>query len=280
LHVKNVILYAGWVAGKSNQVAYSTVEPRSTAPGWQANNDLHYLMLTSDGYPGTDEVIIESNSGGVYGWWGTEFSFSSDGQLAYARPDSVGLVNIKDKKLEPLFDVIPYNSQQDWAWVPPLAWADNGKILYTVSHLEKTGLSNQETSPLFDLTALDISSNLSITLEPQVGMFAYPVLSPIQSDGHFWVGYLKATSSERSDTSHYTLNLMDRDGSNKHQVFPSEGAAGLTPQHIAWAPTADKDGLQWFAYLYNGNLYLMNTKDLQPVQVTGDGSFSRLDWQK
>ena len=41
LGVTNVIHFADWGAGLS-VVGYSTVEPRSTAPGWQANNDLSY----------------------------------------------------------------------------------------------------------------------------------------------------------------------------------------------------------------------------------------------
>ena len=39
LQAYNVIHFAEWIPG-TNSVAYSTVEPRSTSPGWQANNDL------------------------------------------------------------------------------------------------------------------------------------------------------------------------------------------------------------------------------------------------
>jgi hypothetical protein len=35
----NIVHFADWIPG-TNSIAYSTVEPRSTAPGWQANNDL------------------------------------------------------------------------------------------------------------------------------------------------------------------------------------------------------------------------------------------------
>ena len=37
--IANVIHFADWIPN-TNSIAYSTVEPRSTAPGWQANNDL------------------------------------------------------------------------------------------------------------------------------------------------------------------------------------------------------------------------------------------------
>ncbi|HNB55207.1 MAG TPA: G5 domain-containing protein, partial [Anaerolineales bacterium] len=38
LQVANVIHFADWVPTSTLRVAYSTVEPRDTAPGWQANN--------------------------------------------------------------------------------------------------------------------------------------------------------------------------------------------------------------------------------------------------
>ncbi|RMF40565.1 MAG: DUF348 domain-containing protein, partial [Anaerolineae bacterium] len=40
LQVSNIVHFADWVPGSTLRVAYSTVEPRSAAPGWQANNDL------------------------------------------------------------------------------------------------------------------------------------------------------------------------------------------------------------------------------------------------
>ena len=44
----------------------------------------------------SDEEIIGTNSGGIYGWWGTQFAWSPDGSsLAYSRPDEIGLVDIQ-----------------------------------------------------------------------------------------------------------------------------------------------------------------------------------------
>ncbi|HSQ40381.1 MAG TPA: G5 domain-containing protein [Anaerolineales bacterium] len=58
--IANVVHYAEWIPG-TNSIAYSTVEPRSTAPGWQANNDLHRYSITT----GAKARILDASSGGV-----------------------------------------------------------------------------------------------------------------------------------------------------------------------------------------------------------------------
>ena len=44
--ISNVVHFADWIPS-TNSIAYSTVEPRSTAPGWQANNDLHRYSIST-----------------------------------------------------------------------------------------------------------------------------------------------------------------------------------------------------------------------------------------
>jgi hypothetical protein len=80
LKVSNVVHFADWVPGAPNTIVYSTVEPRVTAPGWQANNDLQKLVFAATGTYVRKEEIIPANSGGIYGWWGTLFSWSRDGK--------------------------------------------------------------------------------------------------------------------------------------------------------------------------------------------------------
>ena len=87
---------------------YSTVEPRSTAPGWQVNNDLSRYSVTT----GEKSKILDASSGGVYGWWGMTFAFSADGRLAYARPDGIGTVDIDKKYLKPLLDILTEHPQR------------------------------------------------------------------------------------------------------------------------------------------------------------------------
>jgi len=90
LKIDNVIHFADWIPGNTLSVLASTVEPRDVAPGWQANNNLLKLTLGADGKVLRTEEVIESNSGGIYGWWGTNFQFSPDGKnLAFIRPDAL-----------------------------------------------------------------------------------------------------------------------------------------------------------------------------------------------
>jgi len=294
LKVYNVIHFADWVPGKGLTILYSTVEPRATAPGWQANNDLQKLTFATSGATVKQEVILEPNAGGIYGWWGTNYAISPDGSLlAYARPDGVGLVDLENKQYQPLTDIIPLQTGRDWAWVSGLGWAQNHSVLYFVTHVPKAGLESQEASPLFDLAAIPIYStgdNLEtpavttgplISLVPQAGMFAYPVPSPINSAGGYKVAYLQAIFPEQSDTRRYRLVVMDRDGSNHQTIFPPQDYQGLSVEksQMIWSPVPFNNGSLWMAVNYQGNLWLVDSDSGLAQQVTGDGLINRLDWR-
>lgn len=281
LRVDNIVNHAAWVPGAGTTITYSTVEPRSTAPGWQANNDLFIMSFNEQGVITRKDEIIKENSGGIYGWWGTSYSWSPDGALlAYARPDSIGLVNIKDGKLNNLMNIIPLQTRGDWAWVPPLAWTHDHSILYTVNHSPQNASENSETSPNFDLVALLMTDeHPMITLVPMSGLFAYPVLSPPLPGKRYVVAYLQAIFPEQSETSNYNLIIMDQDGSNKLQMFPRDGSQGLQPQWVAWGPNPADENSLWLSIVYQGNLWLINPATKLTQQITGDGSISRIDWK-
>ena len=282
LKVKNIINYAGWVPGSTMTIAYSTVEPRSVAPGWQANNDLHTISLNSNGVILKKTKVIEANSGGIYGWWGTYFAWSSDGeQLAFARPDCVGIVDFKKSELIPLIDLIPLQTRSDWAWVPGLGWSPDHSVLYTVSHLPLSGLTTDEVSPIFDLTSFVFEEEIIINIISQSGMFAYPVPSPYTQDNRFYIAYLQAIFPEQSESSRYRLMIMDRDGSNRNSIFPPEGSPGIDPQlkMVVWGPDTGNIDSLWLALIYQGNLWLLNPGSGQAKQITGDGSIGRIDWK-
>lgn len=281
MRVDNVIHFADWIPGTSSlKVSYSTVEPREIAPGWQANNDLQTITINPNGIVLNQREIIEANSGGIYGWWGTNFSWSTDGEyLAFTRPDSIGVVDLENGEFIDLIDLIPLQTRSDWAWVPGLGWSPDSAVLYTVNHVPMSGLSSNEMSPLFDLTAITLDESLEIPLNPQSGMFAYPVPSPKLDGNRFLIAYLQAIFPEQSETSRYRLMLMDRDGSNRQNIFPPEGAPGLEPQSIVWSKSFEEGSAPWLALIYQGNLWLIDPATNQAKQITGDGSIGRIDWK-
>ncbi len=286
LQVANVIHFAAWVPGSTLRVAYSTVEPRSTAPGWQANNDLQMRSFSTSGWVSRPSVVADANAGGIYGWWGTSFRWSPDGeQMAFSRPDGVGLVDLESGEFRRLLEITPFQTFGDWAWVPGVTWSPQGDALFTVDHLPLEGsAAADETSPLFGVTALPLEAGLSIHLVNQSGMFAWPVASPLQprpeDPGAYQVAYLQAISPQQSDTSRYRLALVDRDGSNRRVLFPQEGAPGLDPQRVFWSPEPlPGSGALAIAFLYQGDLWMVDALSGEARQITGDGLVTRLDWR-
>ncbi len=278
LNVANVVHFASWLPNSSTTVAYSTVEPRGNAPGWQANNDLYTLTIGSQ-----PKKVLDARSGGIYGWWGMTFAFSPDGRLAYSQPDSIGLVSQAGGYLAPLIKITPLQTHSDWAWTPSLAWGGDGKNLYYLDHVPASPPVTDEESPLFDLKALSFANDASVDLSAQVGMWAYPSASPVRVNGQekaYQVAYLQAIFADQSETSRYRLVVMDRDGSNRRILFPSADLPGLDPQTPAWAPepVPGQTG-DFVAVVYQGNLWLIDTGGGQAYQVTGDGLISEIDWK-
>jgi hypothetical protein len=279
LQVNNIVLFADWKPDSVLTVAFSSVEPRDAAPGWQANNDLGLLTFSGTGFVRRLQPILESNSGGVYGWWGTQFTWAPDGsRLAYARPDEVGILDLQSQTQTPLLELSPLQTFGDWAWVPGISWSPDGTLFYSVAHQEATA------SQQFDLAAIQMPDGEPIVLVPQVGMFAYPVPSPLMDlpseEAAFQLAYLQAINPAQSENSRYRLVVMDRDGSNRRSLFPAEGASGLEPQRVVWSPQAfdDRSGYS-LAVIYQNNLWLVEAETGDAWQITGDGLTSRVDWR-
>lgn len=276
--LSNIVHFADWIPG-TNSIAYSTVEPRAQSPGWQANNDLSRYSITT----GEKRKILDASSGGVYGWWGMNFAFSTDGRLAYVQPDRLGLVDIDGKYLKPLVEITPFNTHSDWAWLPSIAWGADGKTLYYTSHARSKDLRSDEDSPFFDVSAATFENDTSVTVVEETGMFAYPSVSSQQSSSRerqYQVAYLQAIFPEQSETSRYRVVVMDRDGSNRRTLFPAEDAPGLDPQTPIWAPDQIEGQVgDFLAVVYQGNLWLVDSGMGEPYQVTGDGSVTRIDWK-
>lgn len=279
LKTYNIIHFAEWEPGFSLSILLSTVEKRDVAPGWQANNNLIQLTLGADGNVLKRDEIIETNSGGIYGWWGTNFSFSRDGSfLAYSRPDSIGLVDLENKTFNSFKQIIPYQTRSEWAWVSPISWSPDNTFLYWVNHQVDQSYSNPETSPFFDLQAINVNSKEIINAPKNVGMFAYPSISPDDVNGKYRVAFLQAIFPENSETSRYRVMLMDRDGSNSELAFPTQDSPGIEPQTLVWENCKDyyecRTGL-----IYQGNIWFINVSNRAVSQITGDGLITLLDWK-
>jgi resuscitation-promoting factor RpfB len=287
LKVSNIIHYAEWRPGTTYTIAYSTVEPRASAPGWQANNDLNLIRLFESGQIRLLEAELETNMGGNYGWWGMTFAWAPDGSgMAYSRPDSIGLVVLGGNDIIPLMDVITLQTRGDWAWVPALTWGPDGMIIYTVDHVATPGSGSPEESPLFDLAAIPLVGGDPVSLVSQSGMFTYPLPSPLQikesGENAYQVAFLQSIFPTQSETSRYRLVLMDRDGSNRRILFPPDGSPGITPQNGwgAWSPDI-LEGSQShsLAVIYQDNLWMVDVDSGNARQITGDDLVSRVDWK-
>jgi hypothetical protein len=286
--VGNIIHFADWVPTSVLRVAFSTVEPRAAAPGWQANNDLQFVSFSSSGWVAQPATALEANAGGIYGWWGMSFAFAPDGlRLAYARPDGIGVLDLReelDTFLRPILDMPVFNTQSDWAWVPGITWAPTGNLLFSVNHADSGVSPAPEESPEFHLTAVPLEGGAPIPLVASSGMFAYPSPSPIQvrpsGELSYQIAFLQAVFPNQSDTSRYRLVVMDRDGSNHRILFPGEGSPGVEPQQVLWSPgVAEGTTGYWIALLYQGNLWLVDSATGAAYQLTGDGLIDRLDWR-
>ena len=286
LDTLNVIHYADWVPGIEPKFAYSSVEPRLSAPGWQANNDLEIKIFSENGWTQRVNTLQETNYSGVYGWWGTDFQFSPLGDfVAYASPDQIGIIPYEEAEKEVFLEIVPYKTQGDWAWMPGIGIGPLGNVIFSVNHALQEGSLAAEDSPVFDLVAIPLTGGGVRTMVKDVGMFAYPLPSPVTAkpsgEASYQVAFLQAIFPEQSSTSNYRVGLMDRDGSNQHQVFPALDRPGLQPSRGwgAWSPQpADTSGFYPLAVIYEGNIWILDLESGDAWQVTGDGRVDNLDW--
>ena len=286
LDTLNVIHYAEWVPGIEPKFAFSSVEPRLSAPGWQANNDLILKVFSNNGWTQTVNTLQETNFGGVYGWWGTDFQFSPWGDyVAFASPDQIGIIPYQEAEKVVYLELVPFNTQGDWAWMPGIGIGPLGNVIYSVDHAGLEGSPSDEDSPLFNLIAIPLTGGGIQTLVPDVGMFAYPIPSPVKAkntgEASYKVAYLQAIFPEESATSNYRVALMDRDGSNQSLIFPAADSPGLTPSRNwgAWSPErSGLDDVYMLAVIYDGNIWILNPATGDAWQVTGDGRVAGLDW--
>ncbi|MBN2256522.1 MAG: G5 domain-containing protein [Anaerolineaceae bacterium] len=278
LGIQNVVSYADWVPTESRAVVYTTAEPRDTSPGWQANNDLSIVHFTLDGSVFSPTTWLESNSGGVYGWWGSNYSWNPSGKsILILQPDGMDLLTYSKKEPTHLLDIMTYQTHSNWAWTTQAEWNSDGKSVFMVNH-RKDENSSSEDSPHFDLDIFSIQDGTYISLREDVGMFAYPSLSPKRSVDD-QLAYLQASFPLESDTSPYRLVVMNQDGSNARELFPREGAEGMLPQQVQWQPVGGDSTDTLIAVIYLGNIWLVNVETGLLQQITGDGLTVKINWR-
>lgn len=286
LKVPNVIHFADFSPIYADRVIFSTVEPRSAAPGWQANNNLAALTFSESGWTTEWAALVDANAGGIYGWWGMDFLWAPDGsQLAFTRPDGIGLVDFTTGTFTDTLAITPLQTRSDWAWTPGISWAPDSRTLYTVAHPAQSSAISAEASPRFDLASASLDSNFLVPLVPGVGMFAYPLASPLQPNadgtGGYQIAFLQALAPGQSETSRYRVSVMNSDGTDRRLVFPPGENNGMPPdQHWgAWAPAPlPENGGIALGILFDGNLWILDLSNNNAVQVTGDQLTTRLIW--
>lgn len=282
LEVENVIHFADWAPTRGvRTLAFSTVEPRPAAPGWQANNDLRLIRLSAAGTVLSREEVVPPNPGGQYGWWGTDFVWASDGlHLAFARPDGIGTIDTRQSGMQELVDIVPLQTLGDWAWVPGLSWGSQDEILYFGQHAPPLGIESPATSPVFHLSAL-LPEGLELALVESTGMFNQPSAAPSSAlagvNSQAAVAFLQSVSPLESAVSSYRVHVIDRDGSNLRALFPADGEPGLRGDDLQYPPLWSPDGTQ-LAVIYRGDLWVVDVESGQGHQLTGDGQVSALDW--
>lgn len=258
-------------------IAYSTAERTASPPGWRANNDL--WLYTPSRPPVSGEAkrkaveVIPANTQGLYPWWGTTFVWSPDGtRLAYARPDQIGVINLKTEKpvsytITPLVDFAPLKTFSEWVWVPGLSWSPDGQFLAAVVHGSPLAAEPAEESQAFDLWLLGLDNGISAKVSQQVGMWANPAW------GKAGIAFGAATDPLESATSRYFIKLIDRDGSNKRQLFPFREELGVQLPQLVWSAEGET-----LLFTYSGNLYMIDSNGTPPKQLTADGQASDPQW--
>jgi hypothetical protein len=268
------VLYGEWVPEADQMIAYSTSDMRPEPPGWEAHNNLWWIQLDADAEILQAIEVLGESSGGLFGWWGTTFSWAPDGlQVAWARADGVGMVNLDARTFEPLFEFSIYNTYRDWAWVPTLSWSPGSDLLLTTVHAPSLSGDNPEDSPIFDVAVASPDGRLVIDgLVQSAGLWAAPQFSPIvtRSDGnqYGYIAYLQARGAGATGltSSAYDLVVIDRDGSNPRVLFPeSSSDLGLQPQDVAWSPDA-----RHIAFVYQSTLWIVEVETGIAQQITAD----------
>lgn len=285
------VLYAQWLQNQENTISYSTSEPQDIVPYWRALNNVFTERID----PTTGESlavrqIVEESSGGLYGWWGTVYRWSPEGDtLAWVQADGMGIYDEAGLQ-EPLLQYTNFRNLQNWSWRANVSWSWDGSLLATTVHGPPLGNEPPDTSRVFNIVITNTSGDFEATIVEEAGMWSSPQFSPPIENPNSeyttgYLAYLQARDPNNSVYGEYDLVVADRDGSNARIVFPPPnragitwadfGLTGLTPQGYTWSP----DGRQ-IAVIYEGNLWVVDVLSGASHQLTFDGGSQHPVWTR
>ena len=269
LNVQDII-WAGWSPTRP-EIAWTTATPTDRPPGWRGENDLWIATLSTKNVLISRNQILESEVGTGYGWWGTRYTWSPDGEmLAFSLPQSIGIIDLDAKEKVTLYTFAAYKTYNSWAWNPSLSWSNDGMFIVSVIHDEAPAGGDKEESPVFDIQALDVTGVYSAEITSETGMWAAPKVSPDGSS----ILYGRAVIPFQSASSRYRLCTIDLDGSNQQCFFPPENESAIENPLWLWNPTGEH-----IAFINNGDIHITNLSDHATQSVTDDGQITKFDWK-
>ena len=280
LRISNVIHFAAWLPGEARRLLYSTVTPQESAPGWKANNDLLFRLVSDTGMLMEDETIVQANDEGPYSWWGTEFYLSKDGRtLLYATPGSIGKIDRLTGEKKELTKIQPYEkTRSDWAWIPGVTWSSDETAAFFAFHGEIEGTTKSYDPTDFNIGKINLTDGQAAEIKSGTGLFSQPAASPLFEDGSSYIAYMQTISPLQSESSRYRVMLMDSDGGNAKAVFPLDEEDYVTPQRVIWSPTTVANQ-SWIAIIYKSNIWLVNPFTGIYNQITIDQSVTKMIWK-
>ena len=281
------VLDASWRPGHRSAITYSTGERGQGGEPWIALNNLWHMQIDiATGQALAIREIVAESDGGAFGWRGRVWHWSPDGdRLAWINAKAIGAVDIASGGLHTLLQFAPFSSAGSSVWLPHLSWARDGSAFVATAHGAPLGSESPESSPVFDIVAFGLENSFSAILREAAGMWAAPVFSPrtsVSEDGFDagMLAWMRARDPYSSLNSEYDLMVADRDGSNQRLVFPGAGQTGIRmgvsqsrSASLAWSPDA-----RHIAFVYKGDLWIVNVRTGDSHQLTFDGGASRPVW--
>jgi len=129
--------------------------------------------------------------------------------------------------------------------------------------------------PTFEVWALARDGTVSAALAKQTGMWARPTWSLPDPRGESRIAFGVALEPSNSEKSRYALDVMDRDGGNKKQIFPQAKEDGLVAMRLVWSP----DARQLIAVRDN-DLWLYDFASARWSQLTANAASAQPRWAK